>query len=111
MPYQLLAYKARPLDGIWATAPYLHNGSVPTLYDLLLPIDDRPKDFWVGSFEFDPKKVGYVTAQPEDGRATQLTTTVDGLLSAGNSNYGHDYNNNQMSDEDRWALVEYMKSL
>ncbi|PWQ92264.1 hypothetical protein DKW60_22080 [Leucothrix pacifica] len=111
LPYQLLAYKARPLDGIWATAPYLHNGSVPTLYDLLLPIDDRPKDFWVGSFEFDPKKVGYVTAQPEDGRATKLTTTVDGLLSAGNSNYGHDYNNNQMSDEDRWALVEYMKSL
>src|SRR5690625_3270750 len=67
-PYNsLLSYKARPLNGIWATAPYLHNGSVPTLYDLLLPAkrpDDpedgeyRPDEFMVGSREFDPIKVG-----------------------------------------------------
>ncbi len=50
------AYKARPLDGIWATAPYLHNGSVPTLADLLKAPDERPKTFRVGSREFDPRE-------------------------------------------------------
>jgi len=110
-PHQLLAYKARPLDGIWATAPYLHNGSVPSLFDLLLPVDERPTEFWVGSQEFDPKKVGYVSTKPENGQASQMITTVDGIFSAGNSNYGHDYNNAKLTDEERWALVEYMKSL
>ena len=52
------ARKGRALNGIWATAPYLHNGSVPTLYDLLLPAADRPKKFRVGSRELDVKKVG-----------------------------------------------------
>ena len=56
-----LAYKGRPLTGIWATAPYLHNGSVPTLYDLLLPPDSRPRSFKLGTREFDPDKVGFVT--------------------------------------------------
>lgn len=107
----LLAYKARPLDGIWATAPFLHNGSVPTLYDLLLPIDQRPTSFWVGSREFDPVKVGFVSSKPANGRATQLSTQQDGIMNMGNSNYGHDYNNASMTDEERWALVEYMKSL
>ncbi len=55
-----LGYIARPLNGIWATAPYLHNGSVPTLYDLLLPAEQRPRTFYTGSNEFDPVKVGYV---------------------------------------------------
>src|SRR5262249_23213993 len=53
-------YVARPLVSIWATAPYLHNGSVPTLHDLLLPAKDRPKLFPVGHREFDPVKLGYV---------------------------------------------------
>src|SRR5207248_7345886 len=79
-PYaSLLSYKARSLNGIWATAPYLHNGSVPTLYDLLLPpnpedaknpsaavecrpvpagVEYRPCKFMVGSRELDPEKVG-----------------------------------------------------
>src|SRR5690606_24698234 len=70
-PYQsLLSYKARSLNGIWATAPYLHNGSVPSLYDLLLPKkrpgdpeegEYRPDEFMVGSREFDPVKVGFRT--------------------------------------------------
>ena len=50
-----LAYKARPLNGIWATAPFLHNGSVANLYELLLPADQRMKSFYLGSIEFDPK--------------------------------------------------------
>jgi hypothetical protein len=59
----ILGYKFRPLTGIWATAPYLHNGSVPTLYDLLLPPSDRPTSFYVGTREFDPVKVGFKTEQ------------------------------------------------
>ncbi|HEX8155125.1 MAG TPA: di-heme-cytochrome C peroxidase, partial [Thermoanaerobaculia bacterium] len=60
-PTAAYRYKARPLDGIWATAPYLHNGSVPTLRDLLLPPAQRPKTFYVGSREFDPVNVGFET--------------------------------------------------
>ena len=51
-------YLARPLNGIWWTGPYLHNGSVPTLYDLLHP-DQRPAKFKTGGREFDPVKIGY----------------------------------------------------
>jgi len=56
-----LGYASRPLNGILATAPYLHNGSVPTLYDLLLPPENRPREFYVGTRQFDPERVGYVT--------------------------------------------------
>ena len=49
-----LGYRARPLDGVWAAAPYLHNGSIPTLYDLLSPPASRTKRFYVGGREFDP---------------------------------------------------------
>ncbi|MCA9526326.1 MAG: hypothetical protein KC549_08520, partial [Myxococcales bacterium] len=59
------AYKARPLNGVWASAPYLHNGSVPSLYDLLLPVDQRPVTFKVGRWAFDPVKVG--PSQDGDG--------------------------------------------
>jgi cytochrome c peroxidase len=102
----LFAYKARPLDGIWATAPYLHNGSVPTLYDLLLPADARPKSFNVGTREYDPAKVGYVPAPGAPGNGFTFDTRV-----RGNSNVGHDYRVGELTDEQRWALVEYMKTL
>jgi len=102
----LLAYKARPLNGVWATAPFLHNGSVPTLYDLLLPPDQRPKKFFVGRREMDVKKVGFSTDQFEGGSgAFELDTSV-----TGNSNAGHEYGT-ALSDDDRWALIEYMKTL
>lgn len=98
----LLSYKARPLNGIWASAPYLHNGSVPTLHDLLLPPSQRPTKFSVGRWEYDPKKVGYIS----DGEVPfVLDTRVKG-----NSNRGHEYGTT-LPDEDRWALVEYLKSL
>src|SRR5207253_668099 len=51
LPQVIAAYKPRPLAGVWATAPFLHNGSVPTVYDLLSPVADRPKTFRVGSRE------------------------------------------------------------
>ena len=58
-----MQYKARPLNGIWATAPYLHNGSVPNLQELLLPPEQRSKKFAVGRREFDPQNVGFQTAE------------------------------------------------
>jgi len=122
-PYASLeAYKGRSLNGIWATAPYLHNGSVPTLYDLLLPArrdgdpegEYRPIKFVVGSRELDPAKVGFVSAGYE---GFEFDTTLPG-----NSNAGHEYgtihdiglkerNLEPMTNEDRLDLVEYMKSL
>lgn len=102
---ELMAYKSRPLDGIWATAPYLHNGSVPTLYDLLLPAAQRPARFRVGTRDYDPVRVGYVT-----GDATGNSFVFDTSLT-GNSNAGHDYRVGELTDAQRWALVEYMKTL
>lgn len=113
-PYaSLLSYKGRSLNGIWATAPYLHNGSVPSLYELLLPRrgpkdpptggNFRPDKFEVGSREFDPKKVGLKSSGIPTGF---LFDTAH----KGNSNAGHNYGTN-LSDEDRWDLVEYLKSL
>ena len=93
-------------DGIWATAPYLHNGSVPTLYDLLLPPAQRPQSFDVGTREYDPERGGYRTGSDAPGNG--FTFTARG---AGNSNEGHDYNVGRLNHEQRLALVEYMKSL
>ena len=111
-PYaSLLSYKARSLNGIWATAPYLHNGSVPTLYDLLLPKkrDSDPKDgeyrpdqFQVGSREFDPERVGL--------KSSGYTGFTFDTRHAGNSNAGHTYGTG-LDKEERLDLLEYLKSL
>lgn len=110
-PYNsLLAYRARPLNGIWATAPYLHNGSVPTLYDLLLPAEAkakcpeaRPESFRVGRREFDPDKVGFASAGTAGFRfRTELR---------GNRNSGHEYGACGMTDAERADLIEYLKAL
>ena len=121
----LLAYKGRPLNGIWATAPYLHNGSVPTLYDLLLPAcpspndeDDseemqcRPRTFMVGSRELDVKKVGFKYGESDyrDGESDFKGFLFD-TTKPSNSNAGHEYGTRAMTDEDRWDLVEFLKSL
>lgn len=98
-----LAYRARPLDGIWATAPYLHNGSVPSLYELLLPASERSTKFAVGARTFDPINVGFSTA------AAPGTFEFDTSL-PGNRNTGHEYAT-QLDDGERRALVEYLKSL
>lgn len=97
-----LGYSSRPIDGVWATAPYLHNGSVPTLYDLLLPPAQRPRTFLTGSREYDPKKVGYVT----DGAAG--ATFLFDTAADGNHNTGHTWGT-ELSDEQRWDLLEYLK--
>lgn len=97
------SYKARPINGIWASAPYLHNGSVPSIYDLLLPAAQRPTTFYVGNIELDLVKVGHVYSEAPD------TSFFDTRLQ-GNSNVGHEYAT-QINDEERWALIEYVKSL
>lgn len=97
------SYKARPINGVWSSAPYLHNGSVPTIYDLLLPAVQRPQGFYVGNRELDLVKVGYVSTEAPN------TSFYDTRL-PGNSNVGHEFGA-VLSDEERWALVEYIKSL
>ena len=59
-PPQERSYKAAPRDGVWATPPFMHNGSVPNLYEMLVPAKERTKKFYVGR-EFDPVKVGLDT--------------------------------------------------
>ena len=108
-----LKYKARPLDGIWATPPYLHNGSVPDLYSLLLPASERPERFWLGSIEFDPVRVGYVATRLRGGFEVDTSAV-------GSSNAGHEFSEGPLgagrigralTDEERWAIVEYLKTL
>ena len=96
------SYKARPLNGAWASSPFLHNGSVPSLYDLLLPAAQRPKKFAVGRWEYDAKKVGYVS----EGEVPFVYDTT----MTGNGNGGHEYGT-ALTDEERWDLVEYLKTL
>ncbi|MDQ0505921.1 di-heme-cytochrome C peroxidase [Xanthobacter agilis] len=109
-----LAYKAGPLAGVWATGPFLHNGSVPTVYDLLSPPQERPRRFYVGDERYDAKKLGYVSdvdKVPEKDRAGLFLfdTTLPG-----NSNSGHafpDPSVAQLSPSDRYAIIEYLKVL
>ena len=102
----LLAYKARPLEGIWATGPFLHNGSVPTLYALLQAPDQRPKTFNLGTRVFDPKKVGYDTSPTAPGNSFVFDTAKDG-----NSNKGHVYGVDKFTETQRLELLEYLKTV
>lgn len=108
-----LIYKARPLNGIWAVAPFLHNGSVPNLYLLLSPRSDRPDTFWTGSKQFDPVKVGYDPAEISGA-------TLFDISKPGNSNAGHEFRDGPvgrgvlgrlLSHDERMALIEFLKSL
>jgi hypothetical protein len=101
-------YKGRPLDGIWATAPYLHNGSVPNLYELLLPASERSTSFPMGVRTFDPERVGFLT--DVEGFPEFRVHDADGHPIPGNSNAGHEYGTD-LDDEQRRQLLEYLKSL
>lgn len=119
-------YISRPLEGIWANAPYFHNGSVPNLYETLLPSDKRSKSFWVGNTQFDPVNVGFVTEESAIGSMFNVEDDQGNPI-VGNSNAGHEgfgANENEgftqtfengewrdFTDDERYALVEYMKSL
>lgn len=110
---ELRGYKARPLDGIWATPPFLHNGSVPTLFQVLSPVYERQSSFWVGNFEFDPQFVGFQTEKFPGGFFFDTNVT-------GNGNGGHEFRDGcrqqgvigrALAPEERFALIEYLKVL
>jgi hypothetical protein len=97
-------YAARPLYGIWAAAPFLHNGSVPTLYDLLLPPERRPKTFALGARQYHPVKLGFAV----ETSCSQQDCLVD-TTRTGNGNGGHLWGTD-LSESDRMALLEYLKT-
>ena len=108
-----LAYKVRPLNGIWATPPYLHNGSVPNVYALLSPVAERPRTFYLGHREYDPVNIGYRYDELAGG--FMFDTTI-----RGNHNTGHEFNDDKtnkgvigsgLKPDERRALIEYLKTL
>lgn len=122
-------YKARPLNGVWATAPFLHNGSIPNLYLLLSTQAERNAEasrFYLGSREFDAKYVGF--KYRVDGGShlpdIELLRNPKGLFlldtkQPGNRNTGHLFTDEEvvgrigpkLSEEERFALIEFLKSL
>jgi RoxA-like, cytochrome c-like len=93
-------YFAATLSGVWARSPYLHNGSVRTMLDLLTPPQQRETRFHRGSRVFDETAMGYA-----DQGAYVLDTRA-----SGNSNSGHDYGT-KLSPEEKRDLIEYLKTL
>lgn len=100
------AYAAVPLTGIWLRAPYLHNGSVPSLSHLLRP-EERPQTFYRGYDLYDPVQVGFEwRVGGEQNREFFLYDTAE----PGNSNAGHNYGS-ELGEPEKVALVEYLKTL
>jgi RoxA-like, cytochrome c-like len=120
-------YRARPLNGVWATAPYLHNGSVPSLYWMLHPAAERPKQFCMGARDFDPHQVGFrveAGEKPACRHGETLLSAVDskGSPISGNSNLGHSLEGmpglgkpgvigRLLKEDERYDLIEYLKTL
>jgi Cytochrome C oxidase, cbb3-type, subunit III len=102
-------YANMPLDGLWLRAPYLHNGSVPTLRDLLDASDQRPATFYRGNDVYDPVKVGFVSSVAAEGarRYFLFDTSIYGNGNRGHE--GHAYGT-ELSDEEKDALVEHLKT-
>ncbi len=109
-------YVAAFLDGIWLRAPYLHNGSVPTLRDLLKPVAQRPRVFYRGYDVFDTVDVGFVSMEDQARRlkipwdaVTAVATPYD-VSWRSNGNMGHEYGVS-LPQADKDALLEYLKTL
>ena len=100
-------YESRVMQGIWAAAPYLHNGSVPTLTDLLKPAAERPASFKIGP-AYDPVAVGLATVQTKFNFTLNTTDCAD--RNSGNSRCGHEFGTTLTAAEKR-ALLEYLKQL
>jgi hypothetical protein len=98
-------YVAQPLDGVWLRAPYLHNGSVPNLRELLEPVANRSPVFYRGYDVFDPDNVGFVCQGPE---AERIGFRFD-TNATGNGNFGHLYGVD-LSPAAKLAHVEYLKT-
>jgi hypothetical protein len=110
-PARLENYKSRPLHGIWATPPFLHNGSVRTIYQLLSPQDQRERSFWSGTREYDPVNLGYRNLDVPG--AVRYDTR-----GPGNANIGHEFRQGcqkngvigrYLEPDERLAIMEYLK--
>lgn len=101
-PPSVTDLKAGPLLGIWATAPYFHNGSVPNLYEVLSPQEQRSKVFWVGSHELDTVTLGFVSIEHES--PFRFDTSIPG-----NHNTGHNYPKQGYDHVQRLHIIEYLK--
>jgi mono/diheme cytochrome c family protein len=99
-------YNAPFLDGLWLRAPYLHNGSVPTVRDLLTAPENRPKVFWRGYTLYDPVNLGFVSQSEE----AKITGTKFDTTERAAGNQGHAFGTN-LSPADKDALIEYLKTL
>jgi mono/diheme cytochrome c family protein len=109
-------YVASFLDGIWLRAPYLHNGSVPSLRDLLKPAAQRPQSFYRGYDVFDPIDVGFVSQEDQARRLNvpwsdvlRVATPYDVHMRS-NGNIGHEFGVT-LPQSDKDALIEYLKTL
>lgn len=130
-PVQIRAeaeYMARPHAGVWATPPFLHNGSVPTVYELLSPVEERHRCFLIGALnEYDPVELGLVVREcGSSGGDPRVDFELD-TTRAGNSNAGHEFRQLagcgdpdhakrpgvlgcEIKPEDRLAIIEYLKT-
>jgi hypothetical protein len=106
-------YVAPPLDGVWASAPYLHNGSVPTLWHLF-HVDSRPVVWTRSEDGYDQKRVGLefteVADLPSDADTPAERRRYFDTRLLGKSNVGHDFPE-QLSEEEKTAVIEYLKTL
>ena len=102
----LPGYNVQHLDGIWLRAPYLHNGSVPSLRDLLRPAAERPTAFYRGYDVLDPIDVGFIT----QGADAEKNGTFHDVSRKGNGNEGHEFGT-ELPDGDKDSLIEYLKTL
>ncbi|MDH3694544.1 MAG: c-type cytochrome [Gammaproteobacteria bacterium] len=103
---ELIGYNVPHLDGIWLRAPYLHNGSVPSIWDLLTPPDQRPKKFYRGYDVYDPTNMGFISQGPAAEKLGDLYDTNR----KGNGNRGHAFGVD-LSDVKKYDLIEYLKTL
>jgi hypothetical protein len=101
-------YANLPLDGLWLRAPYLHNGSVPSVRDLLEPTSGRPAEFYRGNDVYDPVKLGFVSSVAREGDREFFKYVTS---APGNGNAGHEGSayGTQLSSADKDALVEFLK--
>ncbi len=104
-----IKYESRVMHGIWAAAPYLHNGSVPTLADLLKPPRNRPDKFEVGN-RYDTALVGLARNQAPGAEERNTRGCGEDDLKSGESRCGHDYGTD-LSDSEKKALLEYLKAI
>ena len=106
-------YLAQPLDGIWASAPYFHNGSVPTLYHVF-NIDERPTVWKRSDRGYDPQRVGLevedLAAVPEGISSREHRLYYDTAV-PGSSNQGHPFPDDELDEEGKLAVMEYLKTL